>query len=119
MFGDSVRPGRLSDCELATFPVYLLLFISPIDMEIVCGVWPTLLGCHSAAPSGNLLYGYGVQFGFCGVVSPVLNGPSSRRFCRDLVHPEGTSRNRYLRCCKSMDNRLFFHDDVYQRRLFR
>jgi hypothetical protein len=74
MFGDPVRLGRFGDREPFT-PLQLCSSIHfPIDMATVCSVRPTLLGCHSTAPSCNLLYGYGVQFGFLGRdVNTVLN----------------------------------------------
>lgn len=66
MFGDPVRLGRFGDRELLTRLRSCSSINFPIDMATVCGVRPTLLGCHSTAPSRNLLYGYGIQFGFSG-----------------------------------------------------
>jgi hypothetical protein len=74
MLGDPVGLGRFGDRELVT-PLRSCSSIHfPKDMATVCGVRPTLLGCHFTAPSCDLLYGYGVQFGISGRdVNAVLN----------------------------------------------
>jgi hypothetical protein len=74
MFGDPVGLGRFGDCELVASLRSCSSIHFPKDMATVCGVRPTLLGCHSTARSCNLLYGYGVQSGFSGRdVNTVLN----------------------------------------------
>lgn len=115
--------GDLVIVSLLPLSGLALLFISPKiwRLYVVYGqrLWvvipPLLLvTCYT---------GMVFSLGF-GVVTSILyltypSGPSSGRLCRHLVHPEGASRNQHLQRGEGMDNRLFFHDDVFQRHLFR